>query len=85
MSTIILRCYLRISPVGLLCITTHYLMPLTSLPATFPLDLFKTRLQLQGEVALDKSAHNGGTVVTPRKGLFAIARGIGELHLSCCM
>jgi len=40
------------------------------------LDLFKTRLQLQGEVALDKSAHNGGTVVTPRKGLFAIARGI---------
>ena len=45
--------------------------------ATFPLDLFKTRLQLQGEVALSQSPH-GDSVVAKRKGLFAIARGIGE-------
>jgi len=43
--------------------------------ATFPLDLFKTRLQLQGEVALSKSPH-GEAVATKQKGLFSIARGI---------
>ncbi|KAF6034910.1 SLC25A27 [Bugula neritina] len=45
--------------------------------ATFPLDLFKTRLQLQGELAASShAAATGAASAAPRKGMLSVARSI---------
>ena len=44
---------------------------------TYPLDLIKARLQIQGEAALDKF-NEGKTKVLQRRGMLRTASGIGN-------
>ena len=50
--------------------------------ATYPLDLTKTRLQIQGEWA---ARQNNGAVVTPYRGMLQTAVGIGIHFISVCL
>lgn len=58
---------------------THSLLALVIL-VTYPLDLIKGRLQIQGEMALDQ--HTKGAKTLPNRGMVGTAFGIGIFPLT---